>query len=406
MFILSSRFGRSGRKVFLADIIMPIKEKAVKKTILIIFAVLLPVFAIAAYGILAEKYILPADRTLKENTYIVAGEALVEGKINQDLVVAGGSIFLTGEILGDATLLAVEADFYGQVAGDARLITSKTTISGTIGGDLAIGTGKVVVLPKAKIGGEAIIGAGEAVVDGAVAKGISFKGSRLTINGAINGPIYFEGEVLILGDNALVMGDLHYNADAEIIVSKSAVIKGEQKVSAAIKSPLYWRSVPALFVGLASAAFLIKFAGILLAALLIVGLFKKFTSSFVTESLNHFGKSFLVGAAAAILIPIVALILIATLFGSLLGGFLLAAAALWVLLACFMSVVFLGSLILKVLAKGGDLIADWRAVLVGVLVNALLWLVPLVGPILLAIVGLASAGALLRLFHQKIWLTR
>ncbi|MEK7081969.1 MAG: hypothetical protein AAB905_02060, partial [Patescibacteria group bacterium] len=89
-----------------------------------------------------------------------------------------------------------------------------------------------------------------------------------------------------------------------------------------------------------------------------------------------------------------------------LGVCLLAAAARIALLTCFMSVVFLGSLILKVLAKDGEILADWRAVLVGVLAYILLWFVPLVGPILLAIVSVASAGALLRLFHQKIWLTR
>lgn len=377
-----------------------------KKNTLIIFTLLLPTLALAAYGFLAEQYSLPAGKTLKENTYIVASEAMVDGKITQDLSVVAGSIFLTGEILGDATLLAGEAGFYGKVVGDARLAAGKTTVGGEIGGDLAVGSGRVVILPKAKIGGEAIIGAGEALVDGAVAKGISFKGGRLTINGVINGPVYFEGEILTLGNDAKVDGDLHYNADAEIFISSGAVIKGERKVSAAIKAPFYWRSVPALFVGLASAAFLLKFAGILLAALLAAGLFKKFTSSFVAESLNHFGKSFLIGATATILIPIVALILIISLFGALLGFFLLAAAALLAMLACFMSAVFLGSLILKVLTKGGEIIVDWQAALVGVLAHVLLWFVPLVGPILLAIVGLASVGALLRLFHQNIWLTR
>ena len=139
---------------------------------------------------------------------------------------------------------------------------------------------------------------------------------------------------------------------------------------------------------------------------MVAGLFKKLSHSFVVESLNHFGKSFLVGAAAAILIPVTAAILIATLFGSLLGFFLLAVASLLALLTCFMSAVFLGSLVLKVFAKGGEILADWRASLVGVLVYVLLWFVPLVGPILLAIVSLASAGALLRLFHKNIWLAR
>lgn len=377
-----------------------------KKITLIILAAFLPIMVIAAYGLMAENYLLPEGKTLNENTYIVAGEAAVGGKINEDLTALAGVIYLTGEISGDAALLAGEISVYGKTEGDVRLAAGRITIGGDVGGDLAVGAGRVAILPKAKIGGEAIIGAGEAIISGSIDKGVSFKGGRLIVNGLVNSSVYFEGETLTLGDDAEVVGDLHYNADAEIIVSPGATIKGEQKIGPAIKVPLYWRSVPALLVGLASAAFLIKFAGILLAALLVAGLFKRFTRAFVIESFNHFGKSFLVGAAAAILIPIGALILIITLFGSLLGGFLLAAAALWVLLACFVSVVFLGSLILKVLAKDGEIITDWRAVLVGVLAHALLWLVPLVGPILLVIVGLASAGALLRLFYQQVWLTR
>ncbi|OHA25769.1 MAG: hypothetical protein A3D52_02790 [Candidatus Taylorbacteria bacterium RIFCSPHIGHO2_02_FULL_44_36] len=377
-----------------------------KKPTFIIFAALLPALAFAAYGVMAEKYILPAGKVIKENTYIIAGDAVVSGKITEDLAAITGVFFLTGEVSGDATLLAGEVGLYGKVTGDARLIASKTAVGGTVGGDLAAGGGSVVVLPKAKINGEMIIGAGEAIVDGLAQKGISFKGGRLTINGTVNGPVYFEGEILTLGDGAVVTGDLHYNADAEVVINPGATVKGAQKISQAIKTLIYWRSAPALLVGLASAAFLIKFAGVLLAALLLAGLFRKFTRSFVAESLNHFGRNFLVGAAAAILLPIVAIISVATLFGVLLGFFLLAAAALLALLACFMSVVFLGSLILKVLATGGEIVADWRAVLAGVLAYALLWFVPLVGPILLALVSLASAGALLRLFHQNIWLTR
>jgi len=44
--------------------------------------------------------------------------------------------------------------------------------------------------------------------------------------------------------------------------------------------------------------------------------------------------------------------------------------------------------------------------LIGILVHALLWFVPLVGPILLIVVGLASAGALLRLGYRNVWLIR
>ncbi|MFA6273339.1 MAG: polymer-forming cytoskeletal protein [Candidatus Paceibacterota bacterium] len=377
-----------------------------KKYAPIILAVFFPLIAVAAYGVITEKYTLPENETFKENTYIVAGEAMVNGKINEDLAIATGAIYFNGEILGDAILLAGQTDIYGKIKGDARLLAGKTTVGGEIGGDLVVGGGSVVILPKAEIGGEVIIGAGEATVAGTIQKGISFKGGRLTINGSVSGPVYFEGEVLTLGDDASITGDLHYNADAELIVSKSAVIEGEQKVEAAVKAAMYWRSVPTLFVGLASAAFLIRFAGLLLAALLLAGLFKKFTNSFVLESFNRFGKSFLIGAAAAILIPIIALILIVSLFGACLGFFLLAVAALLCMLAYFMSAIFLGSLILKVLTKGGEIVADWRAVLVGVLAQSILCFVPFVGPILLMVIGLASAGALLRLCHQKIWLVR
>ncbi|HEY4495984.1 MAG TPA: polymer-forming cytoskeletal protein [Candidatus Paceibacterota bacterium] len=377
-----------------------------KKLTSIIFIALLPLIAVAAYGVMAEKYILPEGKIIKENTYIVAGEAAIGGKMNEDLTAVAGSVFLAGEILGDVILLTGETGIYGKVMGDVRSVSGKTTIGGDIGGDLAIAGSFVAVLPKAKIGGEAIIAAGEAFVDGMIAKGITFKGRRLTIDGLVNGPVYFEGEVITLGANAVITGDLHYNSDAEIFVTSGAVVKGKQKISATIKAPFYWQSMPALIVGLASAAFLIKFAGVFLAALLLAGLFKKFTNSFTVEIFNHFGKSFLIGAAAAVVIPLIALILIITLFGALLGLFLLAATALLALLACFMSVIFLGSLILKVLSKGGDLTADWRAVLIGILVYVLLWFVPLVGLILLAIVSLASVGALLRLFHQKVWLTR
>lgn len=377
-----------------------------KKISIATVAILLPLIAVAAYGLMAEKYTLSEGKVLEENTYIIAGEAMVSGKINEDLTTVTGAIYFNGEILGDLALLAGQAEIYGKIKGDARLVAGKTTVGGEIGGDLAVGDSSLVILPKAKISGEAIIGAGEAMVAGTIQKGISFKGGRLTINGSVKGPVYFEGEVLTLGNDAKVDGDLYYNADAEVFINSGAVIKGEQKVSAAIKAPLYWRSVPTLLVGLASAAFLIKFAGLLLAALLTAGLFKKFTGSFVAELLNHFGKSFLVGAVAAILMPVAAFILIVSLFGAYLGFFLLLVAALLALLACFMSVVFLGSLILKVLAKGGEIIADWRAVCVGILAHILLCFVPLVGPILLAIVGLASAGALLRLLHQQVWLAR
>lgn len=108
-----------------------------------------------------EVNVLSGNVTIKSevlgNVKILAGEAVIDGKLSQDLMIAGGKIKLSGEVDGDVRIASGEVAVDDvEIAEDLLLGGGKSSISGKIGGDLVISS-QELTLRDLKIGRDLIV---------------------------------------------------------------------------------------------------------------------------------------------------------------------------------------------------------------------------------------------------------
>jgi hypothetical protein len=102
------------------------------------------------------------------------------------------------------------------------------------------------------------------------------------------------------------------------------------------------------------------------------------------------------GFLALIAFPIAIFFLFVVLVGYYVALIGLMVYILCILLASLLAAMFVGAWLVKMLTKRPDLVIDWQAVVIGVVVLRLITIIPVVGWIACAILFLMSFGALLR----------
>jgi hypothetical protein len=143
-----------------------------------------------------------------------------------------------------------------------------------------------------------------------------------------------------------------------------------------------------------------KLLSLMLAALVAIWVFPRFSQSLTRESLTHFGRDLVVGLGALVVVPIVALVLLFTLVGLPLGilGGLTYAGVLIVARIC--AAIVLGALAWRLVTKEKEYRADWRVAVVGVLLLAVIGWIPFFGGLVSFVLLLAVLGAIAMMtFH-------
>ena len=177
-----------------------------------------------------------ADGASADHLILAGGEVVVRDAAPKDLFAAGGELKLDRAEIAD-DLVAAGGDL---VAGPAL----------TIGGSAVIAAGTVRF--ESPVGGDLRIGAGE-----------------IFVNSTIAGDARLSGDRVVLGPKARIGGDLYYRTD-ELVIEPGAVVEGTQTK---LTTPDYARPEDAghefgrfmLFAGL---SFLLSYAVIVLALVL------------------------------------------------------------------------------------------------------------------------------------------
>jgi len=111
---------------------------------------------------------IPADETVANDLYVFAGSVRVEGTVDGDLVAFGGSIDVPGTVTGDVLAAGGRVTVSGTMGGDVRVAGGSLSIGGKVAEDLAAAGGQVSLDPSGTVGEDMLVSAGRLTVDGAV----------------------------------------------------------------------------------------------------------------------------------------------------------------------------------------------------------------------------------------------
>ncbi|HXV26459.1 MAG TPA: polymer-forming cytoskeletal protein [Candidatus Paceibacterota bacterium] len=360
---------------------------------------MVPSNAGAASFVAAEDFFLTRQETLADNLYLAAGRSSIDGQVLGDLLAAGGAVTVSGSVRDDAHIIGGNVGVYGVVGGDLRLVGGQTVLGGRVGGDVVAAGGQLHLLGNAVVTGDLYIAGGEVVLDGTVRGNVMMAGGKLILNGSVFGDVSGKlGEALVVGDAAVVSGNISYSAPREALIPDTATVGGRVAYETrVIRKPDIPSAAP-LF-GVIALVTSLKFLALLGVVLVLVLLARRWSESVVHAAFGSFWRSLGMGLLVLLVGPIVVVLLLMSFIGTYVG---VLAGALYVsilILSRALAAVLAGALLARWLSKNKALrVAPWWSV-GGIVALQILDFVPVLGWLATCLLVIAAAGVLL---HQSL----
>lgn len=327
--------------------------------------------------------------------YFTAGDRVQPGEpIEGDAFLAGGEVSLQVPVDGDAVLSGGQVSVSGRVGADLYAAGGNVTVDAPVLRNARLAGGRVHLTRRSEIAGRATVAAGDVLAEGAVAGQLTIFAQSVTIDGRFGGGIAVVARSLKVGPGARIQGRLTYRTELPPAIDPGAeIIGGVKQSDAQIARPgaRRWGRVVA-WIGA-----VVFTAGVFLLGMLAILIAPRATAVASARIRGQPLISLAVGGAVVFLVPVAALLFIATVIAMPLGFALLLLWPVALLLGYLGGVVFAGDSLAMLFARAEDKPSSWlrivclAAVLSGILLSVR-W--PLFGWLLIVALSLLGAGAL------------
>lgn len=352
----------------------------------VVAILVVPLVSFAAQFRTGDQPSVNAGERITDDVYIAGGGVTVAGSVVGDIIAAGGNVVVSGNAGADVMAAGGNVTILSDIADDLRAGGGSVVVQGKVGGDLIVGGGQVTI-GGAGIGGDAVIGGGMVRIDAPVAGTLRIGGGKVYINAPISGAVTIEADELTLGSAAVLSGDLTYKATKQMVKEEGAVIKGKINFE-----PRAQRTVPAAAFGaLFSLLVILKFFVLLVCALVVGLVFRRYSAAVVTRAtarpMMELGRGLLVLVALPVLSVLALVTLVGIPFGVIgLLGFIVALLFAWIV-----TPIIVGSVAYQYLSKR-EWEVSWKSILLGTLIYTIAGVVPLVGGLAQCLLMLLSLG--------------
>lgn len=327
--------------------------------------------------------------TQAKNVYLAGNAVNFAGKTAEDLVTVGNTISVAGDVNSSLMAAGNTVTVSGPVGQSVRVAGANITIQNSVGSDLMAAGASVVVDKNSVIGDDLYVASGTLDLFGTVNGNVYATGSKININGTVNGNVIIkDAESVILGDKAIVGGDLNYSSSKLADINPEAKIGGETNFNM-LAVPKVDKN---LIFGLISTFSIMMILGSFFILWLIIALVPKMMTGFVEDSAKDAWKKIGIAFIALVVTPIAAITLMISVIGLPIGLLLMGVYSLVLGFAKLVAPIYVGSYLFKWLSKDKKLKVTWLTVLVGVAVSGLVALIPGIGGTVLFIIFLMSLG--------------
>jgi cytoskeletal protein CcmA (bactofilin family) len=371
-----------------------------------LLAFFVPIGVFGAQFAQDPQYSFRAGEVIDDDLYVAGGNVTIAGDVTGDILMMGGNILVSGVIGGDLMVAGGSVSVVGDVGGDVRAAGGNIIIGGTVQEDVVAIGGQVHIVSGARVLGDVTAPGGVVILEGMVLGNVLVRGGEAVFDDVVEGSVDVKAGKVTVKSNARIFGDFVYEAPEEAMFEDSAVVEGEitftqQGKAFPVKKdrfslPTFFATIFGLWVGF-------KFATLLIAAFVLVYMFKRLTRRVARQAMSSFGKSFLYGIIFMIVAPVVSIVLFVTLLGVPLGILVMMLTIFTTVLGVLYGAVVLGLWIERVFLKKKAFDVDWKTILFGVIAVMIVGFIPFVGWIVKAIFMLTAVGALAHLWHLLAW---
>ncbi len=295
----------------------------------LLFAVLLAVPLLAGVALAhaqsfqtGDEVTVPSGRTLESSLYASGSTIDIAGTVDGDVYCVGQNVVVSGTVDGDVLCGGQNVTISGTVTGDVRLAGQNVTIEGQVQGSASVAAQNLTLHSRGSVERDLSVAASAVVLNGAVGRDVAGFADTMTVDNTVGRNIQAQLDQLTLKSGARVGGNVTYTSANKVVENEGAQVVGEVTQKQPPASDTVWTGS---LVAMAWLFGLYMLFALLLIALVLVlvapGLFHRATS----YSLQHIGKTLLVGLVANIVVPAVLFMLLFTVIGiplALFGGLL------------------------------------------------------------------------------------
>ena len=337
--------------------------------------------------VLAMVVIFPVNAKEINSFYSNAGDNLsIKDTIKADSAIAGNVIDLLGNIDGIGFIAGNDVNINGTL--EHGFIAGKTiNVNGIIEKSAYIAGQKIVLGKDSKIKRDAILAAEKITINGNIDRDIYAGASSITIKSGstINGNITISAKKLVIEDNTTIKGTLKYNKDAKTSVSDTSSIG---------KKVTYLENETSKDNKALITDTIISIINMIVVFVVLATILPKTCDSLSKKHDNFktYLKSFGTGILVLLCVPIIALFLLISSFGTSLGIILAILYGIAIYLSFIAFSYLLGDLIINKLFKSK--IHPYFVGMIGILLYKLLMFVPILNSILGIIALCVGLGAI------------
>lgn len=157
----------------------------------------------------------PED-TITEDLYAAGNTVRVEGRIDGDLyAVAFNEIVVSGVVTGDVVAVGGRVEVSGSVEGSLRVAAGRVVISGSVGDDVLVASWSAEVTTAGSIGRDLFSWSNQLGIGGMVSRDLGAQASSLNIGGEVEGKVDVTVGRVRVEPGARIGGDLIYQSPRE-----------------------------------------------------------------------------------------------------------------------------------------------------------------------------------------------
>ncbi len=328
---------------------------------------------------------------IQENLVVAGRLVSVNAQIEGDLVAAGRDLLIAGLVRGDILAAGETITVQGRVEGDVRSAGRAVEIGAEVTGDVMAAGDSLRIPDGASIIGRAWLAGREVDIGGSIGRELKVAGREVTIRGEILGDIHIWAEEISILASARIHGNLTYRSLGEADIHPDARIDGD---IAFIRS-----EAPHRFLGSAFAAAGVigvsVFLGLLLLGAAQVFLFPNLMFTTAQTLTTTPWQALGLGLVLLLGVPIVMILLAASIVGIPLMLILGAAYLISLAAAYFVVAIAIGRRGARLVGRSAEA-TTWTRIAVltaGVFVLTLLGLVPVLGALVMLLALVLGLGA-------------
>jgi len=328
-----------------------------------------------------ETVTVESNQVLDDDFYGLGETVTLSGVAEGDVYVAGGTVTINAPVKEDLVIVSGTTQVHGDVGDDVRILGGEVVLANPIKDDVVVLGGTVHILSTATIGGDLIFFGGEVRIDGPIEGSVYGRAERVRIDSHVGGEVTVRaGESFTLGDSAEIVGSITYKSRNEIVRGQNAVVNGSITKEALLEQPKM--SQPSSIA--------LNVLVLIFSSLTVFFIARGRTERLIADAWNTYGRAGLIGLGMLLAIPIVSIILMASMIGAVVGIALLFLYLFFLLLTLMALPLFIGSFFERLMRKEKKF--SLVTVLIGIVVTAALPFIPFIGPLLIFLAALIVFG--------------